>query len=90
MNDETFAIRLVEAIQASPHRDLEIEPSRAVMPVPEVGEVDSTPSRKESDAMRAEMETGLADVAAGRVKDFDAARIVERGMKLLASRSPSA
>ena len=27
---------LVEAIQASPHRDLEIEPSRAVMPVRDV------------------------------------------------------
>jgi len=36
------------------------------------------------------IDAGLADVAAGRVKDSDAARIVERGRKLLASRSPSA
>ncbi|MCI0600857.1 MAG: type II toxin-antitoxin system ParD family antitoxin [Beijerinckiaceae bacterium] len=29
------------------------------------------------------------DVAAGRVKDFDAARIIERGRKLLSERSSS-
>jgi len=50
----------------------------------------ANPSSKESDAIRAEMETGLADVASGRVKDFDVARIVERGRNLFASRSPSA
>jgi len=49
----------------------------------------ANPSRKESDAIRAEMETGLADVAVGRVKDFDAARIVERGRKLFASQGRS-
>jgi antitoxin ParD1/3/4 len=32
----------------------------------------------------------LADVAAGRVKDFDADRIIARGRKLLADRSPIA
>ena len=41
-------------------------------------------------ALKADIDTGLADVAAGRVRDFDATRIVERGRKLLASRSPSA
>ncbi|MDR3489791.1 MAG: type II toxin-antitoxin system ParD family antitoxin [Bradyrhizobium sp.] len=41
-------------------------------------------------ALKADIDTGLADVAAGRVKDFDAARIIERGRKLLADRSPSA
>ena len=41
-------------------------------------------------ALKAEIDRGLADVAAGRVQDFDADRIVERGRKLLASRSPSA
>ncbi len=41
-------------------------------------------------ALKAEIDRGLADVAAGRVKDFDAERIIERGRKLLASRSPSA
>src|SRR5271155_3259481 len=41
-------------------------------------------------ALKADIDAGLADVAAGRVKDFDAARIVERGRKLLAVRSPSA
>ena len=35
-------------------------------------------------ALKADIDAGLADVAAGRVKDFDAARIVERGRKLLA------
>jgi antitoxin ParD1/3/4 len=40
-------------------------------------------------ALKADIDAGLADVAAGRVKDFDATRIVERGRKLLA-RSPSA
>ena len=41
-------------------------------------------------ALKAEIDKGLADLAEGRVKDFDADRIVERGRKLLASRSRSA
>jgi antitoxin ParD1/3/4 len=41
-------------------------------------------------ALKAEIDRGLADVAEGRVHDFDADRIIERGRKLLASRSPSA
>lgn len=40
-------------------------------------------------ALKAEIDRGLADVAAGRIKDFDAGRVIERGRKLLASRSPS-
>ena len=41
-------------------------------------------------ALKAEIDKGLADLAEGRVKDFDADRIIERGKKLLASRFPSA
>jgi antitoxin ParD1/3/4 len=41
-------------------------------------------------ALKADIDAGLADVAAGRVNNFDAARIVGRGRKLLADRSPSA
>ena len=37
-------------------------------------------------ALKADIDKGLADVAAGRVKDFDTKKIVERGRKLLASR----
>ncbi|MGO8738352.1 ribbon-helix-helix domain-containing protein [Rhodoblastus sp.] len=40
-------------------------------------------------ALKADIDKGLSDVAAGRVKDFDRARIIERGRKLLANRSPS-
>jgi antitoxin ParD1/3/4 len=40
-------------------------------------------------ALKADIDKGLADVAAGRVKDFDRKKIVERGRKLLASRLPS-
>jgi len=40
-------------------------------------------------ALKADIDAGLADVAAGRVKGFDATRIVERGRKLLAARLPS-
>ena len=40
-------------------------------------------------ALKADIDKGLADVAASRVKDFDASRIVERGRKLLAGRSRS-
>jgi hypothetical protein len=36
--------------------------------------------------LRADIATGLADVAAGRVKDFDAPLIVERGREILAKR----
>ncbi|WP_114911780.1 ribbon-helix-helix domain-containing protein [Acidibrevibacterium fodinaquatile] len=41
-------------------------------------------------ALKTDIDKGLADVAAGRVRDFDADRIIERGRTLLASRSPSA
>jgi len=41
-------------------------------------------------ALKAEIDKGLADLAEGRVQDFDADRIIERGKKLLASRSRSA
>jgi antitoxin ParD1/3/4 len=45
---------------------------------------------QELTALKADIDKGLADVAAGRVKDFDRAQIIERGRKLLATRSPSA
>lgn len=45
---------------------------------------------QELTALKADIDKGLADVAAGRIKDFDRAQIVERGRKLLATRSPSA
>jgi antitoxin ParD1/3/4 len=32
-------------------------------------------------ALKVDIDKGLADVAAGRVKDFDATRIIERGRK---------
>jgi antitoxin ParD1/3/4 len=41
-------------------------------------------------ALKADIDLGLADIAAGRVQDFDVDRIVERGRQLLASRSSSA
>lgn len=40
-------------------------------------------------ALKADIDKGLADVAAGRVKKFDVASIAARGRKLLAGRSPS-
>lgn len=40
--------------------------------------------------LKADIDKGLADLAEGRVTDFDAARIIERGRKLLATRSRSA
>jgi antitoxin ParD1/3/4 len=39
--------------------------------------------------LKADIDLGLADIAAGRVRDFDVDRIVERGRQLLASRSSS-
>ena len=44
---------------------------------------------QELTALKADIDKGLADVAEGRVQDFDADRIIERGRKLLASRSHS-
>jgi antitoxin ParD1/3/4 len=41
-------------------------------------------------SLKADIDKGLTDLAEGRVKEFDADRIIERGRKLLASRSPSA
>ena len=40
-------------------------------------------------ALKADIERGLADMAAGRVQAFDTDRIVARGRKLLAARSTS-
>jgi antitoxin ParD1/3/4 len=45
---------------------------------------------QELTALNADIEKGLADLAEGRGKDFDPDRLIERGRKLLASRSPSA
>jgi antitoxin ParD1/3/4 len=39
--------------------------------------------------LKADIDKGLADLAAGRVSDFDREGIVERGRKLLAVRSSS-
>ena len=39
--------------------------------------------------LKVDIDKGLTDLAEDRVKDFDAGRIIERGRKLLASRSPS-
>ena len=39
-------------------------------------------------ALKADIDKGLVDVAEGRIQDFDAGRIIERGRKLLAARSP--
>ncbi len=41
----------------------------------------------ELSVLKADIDQGLADVAAGRVKAFDADRIIERGRQLLAARS---
>jgi antitoxin ParD1/3/4 len=41
-------------------------------------------------ALKAEIDRGLIDLAEGRVQDFDANRIIERGRKLLTSRLLSA
>jgi antitoxin ParD1/3/4 len=41
-------------------------------------------------ALKADIDKGLADLADGRVKDFDADHIIERGRRMLARRSPSA
>jgi antitoxin ParD1/3/4 len=40
--------------------------------------------------LKADIDRGLADVAAGRLAKFDAKRIIARGRKLLADRSSSA
>jgi len=42
------------------------------------------------ESLRADIEKGLSQLEAGQTKDFEPARIIARGRKLLASRSPSA
>ena len=41
-------------------------------------------------ALKADIDKGLAELAAGRVKEFDPKAILARGRRLLAARSPSA
>ncbi len=41
-------------------------------------------------ALKTDIDRGLADLAEGRVKDFNADRIIERGKRLLAGGSPFA
>lgn len=43
----------------------------------------------ELEALRADIDKGMADLTAGRATDFDMDAIIERGRKLLAGRSPS-
>jgi antitoxin ParD1/3/4 len=45
---------------------------------------------QELSTLKADIDKSLTDLAEGRVQDFDADRIIERGRRLLASRSPSA
>jgi antitoxin ParD1/3/4 len=45
---------------------------------------------QEFTALKVDIDQGLADVAAGRLTEFNADKIIERGRKLLASRSPIA
>ncbi len=44
---------------------------------------------QELSALKTDIDKGLADVAAGRVTQFDANNIIARGRNLLASRTPS-
>lgn len=46
--------------------------------------------QKEFLALKADIDKGMADIAAGRLRNFDPARTVKRGKKLLAGRSTSA
>ncbi len=39
------------------------------------------------DDLRLQIDKGLAEVAAGRIRKFDATRIIQRGRKLLSDRS---
>jgi antitoxin ParD1/3/4 len=41
---------------------------------------------KELEALKADIDRGLTDLAEGRVKDFQPASIIDRGRKLLAAR----
>jgi predicted transcriptional regulator len=40
-------------------------------------------SSQENAALKADIDKGLADLAAGRVKNFDLDRLIKRGRKLL-------
>jgi antitoxin ParD1/3/4 len=44
---------------------------------------------QELNALKADIDKGLADLAEGRVNRFDVGRIAERGKNLLAGRSSS-
>jgi len=44
---------------------------------------------RELAGLKADIDKGLADVAAGRVRDFDSARVSENGRKLLGGRLSS-
>jgi antitoxin ParD1/3/4 len=44
------------------------------------------PKRQMETALKADIDLGLANMAAGRLQEFDAHRIVERGKKLSAER----
>ena len=44
---------------------------------------------RELEGLRADVKTGIDDVEAGRVQDFDAERIVQKGRKRLAEPAPS-
>ncbi len=49
------------------------------------GETDTPPAH----LLKAEIDRSLADLAKGRLRDFDVSRIVERGRRRLAARAAS-
>ncbi len=51
--------------------------------------VKRTVQAEELAALKADIDKGLADLASGRVRNFNAERIIERGRQLLAARSRS-
>lgn len=45
---------------------------------------------RQLDELRADIQAGIGDIEAGRVQDFDADRIIEKGRQKRSDRSPSA
>ena len=83
--DSDIDVLVLEEGAPDPHRE-----SRRIREALRDWKVKRALQLQELAGLKADIYKGLTDLAEGRVQDFNADRIIERGKKLLRGRSPSA
>lgn len=85
----TLPAQMAEDVKGAVHAGEYASTSEVVRDALRLWKANRALQLQELEALKADIDKGLADVAAGRVADFDPARIIERGRELLTRRSSS-